>query len=190
MTAAELRGHYMADTLTAFKWLQAKFKEKKQPKQKQMHTVKGHSFWYVPQAGEGAEGGGVVAELKRKRQPEMVGAAGLNTMGHFDFRATGSVGSIKMRSRACVACCSGVRLIILFAAQVAVSFVRRMPARRLRWLRQGGRAQQRQRDRDVRRRREAQHRRSGGESADQRQDRGDAGGGGSRAGCGAVGGRR
>ena len=109
MTAAELRGHYMADTLTAFRWLQQKFKKKKEQRKKKKHAVKEHTFYYVPQQGEKAEGANILPELDRKRQADMVGGAGMQTMGHFDFRATGTVGSVQMRwlSHSCAACLRG-----------------------------------------------------------------------------------
>jgi hypothetical protein len=97
--------------MSAFKWLQKQFSggkstAKRRKKKKAKHTIRDHSFYYVPQAGEGVEGSNILAELRRGRKREMEGAAGMHTMDNFDFRATGTVGHVEMRwlSHSCSHC--------------------------------------------------------------------------------------
>ena len=105
MTAAELRGTYMAETYEAFEWLRDKFiiptRAARKTQTKERHSIKEHTFYYALQHCEKAkemdDNHGVLASLKHSRNKEMEGGAGQNTMDHFDFLAPDNDQNIEFR---------------------------------------------------------------------------------------------
>ena len=76
MTAAELRGTYMADTYEAFEWFCDKFiistRAARKTQATERYSIKEYKFYHIPQHGEKAkemdDNRGVLAPLKRSRE--------------------------------------------------------------------------------------------------------------------------
>ena len=118
MTAAEMRGIYMPDTYSAFRWLSKKFvtsTRRKSKHKKERHSIWSHQFFYVPAHGEQAHEEPcqatkrrVLPNMNRKRKQEMTG--GTNSINNFDFFAPEGVTHVGARwlSHSCGPCLGGV----------------------------------------------------------------------------------